>query len=338
MWRYVVRRILMMIPILFVVMLIVFVVTHYMPGDPVRVVLGSNYTEAQYIEMTQRLGLDKGLWAQFGNYLYNLIFNQSLGTSYATSRPVTVELSGRIMVSIRIGLLSCLLTTAISIPLGIISAVRKNTILDYVVSTLSILIAALPNFWVALLCIIIFCLRLGWLPATATAGWTGYILPVICNGLLSLAIVTRQTRSSMLDVVKQDYMRTARAKGLSTRQTIIRHGLKNALLPVLAILGTQFSMIVGGSVVIENIFSVPGMGSRLVTAVNQRDYTMVLAIVIIISAFSMAILLLVDILFGLLDPRVKAQFANRRVFRRSRAKKEKVKVKAENTEGKGVRS
>ncbi|MCD8332931.1 MAG: ABC transporter permease [Clostridiales bacterium] len=335
MWRYVLKRVLMMIPILLVVLILVFVITHYMPGDPVRVVLGSNYTEEQYIEMSQQMGLDKPLIAQFGNYLYNLVFNHSFGTSYLTSRAVTTELSGRIVVSIRIGLLSCLLTTCIAIPVGIISAVNKNSILDYIISTLSIIIAALPNFWVALMCIIIFCLRLGWLPATASASWQGYILPVICNGTLSLAIVTRQTRSSMLDVVRQDYMRTARAKGLSSTQTVIRHGLKNAMLPVLATLGTQFSMIVGGSVVIENIFAVPGMGARLVTAINQRDYTVVMAIVVIISAFSMCILLLVDILFGLIDPRVKAQFAGK--VRRKKSKKiivnEKTEEKVDRKEG-----
>ncbi|MCD8156165.1 MAG: ABC transporter permease [Clostridiales bacterium] len=331
MWRYVVKRILMMIPILLVVLILVFVITHYMPGDPVRVVLGSNYTEEQYIEMSQQMGLDKPLIVQFGNYLYDLVFNHSFGDSYLTSRPVTTELAGRIQVSIRIGLLSCILTTCIAIPVGIISAVNKNSILDYIISTLSIVIAALPNFWVALMCIIIFCLRLGWLPATATTSWTGYILPVVCNGTMALAIVTRQTRSSMLDVVRQDYMRTARAKGLSSTQTVIRHGLKNAMLPVLATLGTQFSMIVGGSVVIENIFSVPGMGGRLVTAINQRDCTVVLAIVFIISAFSMCILLLVDILFGLVDPRVKAQFAGK-----ARRKKPKKAVVVEETANQNI--
>lgn len=302
-----------MIPILLVVIILVFTITHFMPGDPVRTLLGSNYTEAQYIETTQRLGLDKPFFTQLFEYLKNLILHQDFGISYKTSRSVMTELGSRIGLSIKIGLLSCILTTVISIPLGIISAVKQNTVLDYIVSFLSILAAALPNFWVALMCIILFCIHLGWLPATASgSGWLGYVLPVVCNGTLALAITTRQMRSSMLDVVGQDYIRTARAKGLSSTQTIIRHALKNALLPVLAILGTQFSMIVGGSVVIESIFSVPGMGNYLVSAINGRDYNVVLAITIIISAFSMLIILLVDIVFSLIDPRVKAQFTGKK--------------------------
>lgn len=311
--KYILKRILIMIPILLVVIVLIFTITHFMPGDPVRSLLGPNYTEKQYVETMERLGLDKPFLTQLFEYIKNLILHQDFGISYRSSRDIITELGPRIGLSIKIGLLSCILTTVISIPLGIISAVKQNSVLDYIVSFFSIFAAALPNFWVALMCIIFFCINLGLLPASAQGyGWTGYILPVVCNGTLSLAITTRQMRSSMLDVVQQDYIRTARAKGLSSTQTIIRHALKNALLPVLAVLGTQFSMIVGGSVVIESIFSVPGMGNYLVTGINGRDYNVVLAVTIIISAFSMLIILLVDIVFSLIDPRVKAQFAGKK--------------------------
>lgn len=311
--RYILKRILIMIPILLVVIILIFTITHFMPGDPVRSLLGPNYTETQYVETMDRLGLDRPFFVQLFEYIKNLILHQDFGISYSSSRDIITELAPRIGISVKIGLLSCLLTTVISIPLGIISAVKQNSILDYIVSFFSVLAAALPNFWVALMGIILFCIHLGWLPASAQGtGWMGYILPVVCNGTLSLAITTRQMRSSMLDVVQQDYIRTARAKGLSSTQTIVRHALKNALLPVLAVLGTQFSMIVGGSVVIESIFSVPGMGNYLVTGINGRNYNVVLAVTIIISAFSMLIILLVDIVFSLIDPRVKAQFAGKK--------------------------
>ncbi|MDR1765464.1 MAG: ABC transporter permease [Lachnospiraceae bacterium] len=317
MLRYVVSRILIMIPTVLAVIIIVFALSRMMPGDPVRTILGSNYTEAQYKEMSERMGLDKPYVVQLGNYLYNLVVKHDFGISYTTSRPVLDDLRSRMKVTFLIGTLSCLLTSCIAIPLGIISAVRQNSVMDYGVSFLSILMAALPNFWVALMCIILFCLRLGWLPATAAlGGWRGYILPVVCNGTLSIAVTTRQLRSSMLDVVSQDYERTARAKGLSERQTIINHALKNALLPILPVLGTQFSMIIGGSVVIENIFSVPGMGSKLVNSINGRDYNTVLAITILISVFSIVVLLLVDIVSAFIDPRVKAEFASRGKKRR----------------------
>ncbi len=316
MLKYILKRILIMIPILLVVIVATFTITYYMPGDPVRTMLGPNYTEEQYNETMERLGLNEPFFVQLWNYIKNLVTKFDFGTSYQTSRSVNTELGSRIWESIRIGLMSCLLTTAIAIPIGIISAVKQNSIVDYIVSFFSILVAALPNFWVALMAIIVFCINLGWLPATAQGGWLGYILPVVCNGTLSLAIVTRQTRSSMLDVIRQDYIRTARAKGLSESKTIIKHGLKNAMLPVLTVLGTQFSMIIGGSVVIESIFSVPGMGSRLVTAINGRDYPVVLSITILISAFSMMMILLVDIMMSLIDPRVKAQFSGRRKKRK----------------------
>ena len=327
--RYIVKRILIMIPVLLAVIVIVFTLTHFMPGDPVRVMLGSNYTQEQYDLISARLGLDQPFLTQLWNYIYNLVVHQDFGTSYTTGNPVMQELSGRIWISFKIGLLSCIFTTALAIPLGILSAVKQNSVLDYIVSFFSILIAALPNFWVALMCIIVFCIQLGWLPANGLTGWDSYILPVLCNGTLSIAVTTRQMRSSMLDVISQDYIRTARSKGLSNRETIMHHGLKNAMLPVLTVLGSQFSMIIGGSVVIENIFGIPGIGSKLISAINSRDYSVVLAIVILICAFSMAVLLIVDILFAFVDPRIKAQFENQGRQWKKKAKAQTVPANAE---------
>ena len=321
MLAYTIKRFLWMIPVMLGIILIVFTISYFMPGDPVQMILGSSYTEEEYIAKQRELGLDKSYFEQLGSYLYNLVVHGDLGVSYSTGRAVSAELHGRIWISMKIGILSCLLTTILSVPLGIITAVRKNTLFDYSVTTVAVFLASMPGFWIALMFIILFSQKLGWLPASGLSSWKHYILPVVCNGLSPIAITARMTRSSMLEVINQDYVRTARSKGLKERAIIINHALKNALIPVITVVGAQFSMIIGGSVIIESIFNIQGMGARLVAAINNRDYSMILGITVIISAFTMGIMLIVDLVYATVDPRIKAEFAKGSVVRWARKKK-----------------
>lgn len=318
---YTIKRLLWMIPVMIGVIIIVFSISYFMPGDPVEMALGSDYTQEEYDKKQEAMGLQGGYFEQITRY-FNNILHGSLGNSYSTSRPIVDELftSGRVWTSIKLGLLSCLLTCIIAIPCGIICAVKQNSVLDYSITTLSIFVASMPGFWVALMFIILFCQKLAWLPASGLSTWKHYILPVVCNGLSPIAVTSRMTRSSMLEVINADYVRTARSKGLKENAVIIRHALKNALIPVITVVGSQFSMIIGGSVIIEQIFNIQGMGSRLVTAIGNRDYSMILGITIVISVFTMVIMLLVDLVYAAVDPRIKAEFS---AGSKKKAKKEK---------------
>lgn len=317
---YVLRRILLMIPVLAGVIIIIYTISYFMPGDPVAIVLGDTYTQEDYDKTAERLGLDKPFPVQLANYFKDLITKGEMGTSYYTGRSVAEEVGERAPISIKIGLLSCVVMIIVSLPIGIISAVKQNSVFDYITSTLSIILAALPGFWLGLELILLFSLKLRLLPASGLDSWKSYILPVICNSTVAIAMVVRMTRSSMLEVIRADYIRTARAKGLKERVVIMRHALKNALIPIITIIGAQFSMVIGGSVIIENIFSIPGMGARLVTAINNRDYTMVVGISIVICTFTMVMVLITDLCYAMVDPRIKAEFESMYKRRKKTAK------------------
>lgn len=311
MLKYVIKRLLWIIPVLIGVIIIVFTISYFMPGDPVDMILGGDYTQEEYDEKQAELGLDQPYYKQLFNYFYNLVVNHSLGISYSSGRGVVEELTAanRIWTSMKLGLMSCILTIIVAIPMGIIVAIKQNSILDYIITTVSVFVASMPSFWVALMLILLFTVQLNLLPATGLNSWQSYILPVVCNALAAMATTVRMTRSSMLEVKNQDYVRTARAKGLSELTVITRHALKNALIPIITAVGGQFSMIIGGSVVIETIFNINGMGSMLVSAINNRDYQMILGITVIISTFTMVIMLGVDLVYAAVDPRVKDEFS-----------------------------
>jgi peptide/nickel transport system permease protein len=324
MLEYTIKRLVLIIPVMLGIIILTYSISYIMPGDPVEMSLGTNYTQEQYEAKAKQMGVEGGYFGQLGTYLLNLV-QGDLGSSYQTKRPVMDELSGRIWISFKLGLLSLLFTTIISIPVGILSAVRQNSVLDYTVTSVSIFLASMPGFWIALLLIILFCQQLAWLPASGLATWQSYILPIVCNGLAPIAMTARMTRSSMLEVIHQDYITAARSKGLKENALIVKHALKNALIPVITIIGAQFSMIVGGSVIIESIFSVPGMGMRIVTAINNRDYPMILATTIILSFFMMVIMLVVDLIYAYVDPRIKAEFSGKRWGNARRLMREKRK-------------
>ena len=310
MLRYTIRRVLTMIPILICIIAIVFTICYFMPGDPVKVLLRSDYTQEQYDAKKAEMGLDQPFIVQLGKYYLGLI-KGDLGNSYITERPVVVELQGRIWTTLKLGLLSCLLTIVFAIPVGLVTAVKQNSFLDYVISIMAIGLASVPGFWLAMMGVLIFAVKLNWLPATGLASAKAYILPVVCNALPGIATTIRITRSSMLEVLKADYIKTSRAKGMTERVTIWKHALNNALIPVIAVVGGQLSTILAGSVIVETIFNIPGMGSKLVTAIAGRDRMLILGITILMSAFIMVIMLIVDLVYAVVDPRIKAEFEAR---------------------------
>jgi len=307
MLKFLARRFLLMIPVLLGVLVIVFFVSRAMPGDPVINLLGADFTQEQYEAKKTEMGLDRPLLIQLFDYIKGVTTEFNLGRSYTSGLPVSRELGGRIWVTFRLGLMSCLLTALVGIPFGIISATQQYTALDYGVTSLSIMFASLPGFWMGLMAIILFTQVLGWLPSSGLYTWKHYILPVVCNSLMATATTTRMTRSSMLEVIRQDYIGTARAKGLKEGSVIQFHAFKNAVIPIITVIGNQFSIIIGGSVVIEGVFSIAGMGTLLINSINSRDYPTIMGITVVISIFVSVVNLVVDILYCIVDPRIKAQ-------------------------------
>lgn len=312
MLKFVLKRILWIIPVTFGVMFIVFTISYFTPGDPVISILGTNYTQEMYDAKVIELGLDRGFFEQFFSYIWGVVSRFDLGTSYSYKSSVSEEILFRMGPTLKLGVCSVILTAVIGIPMGILSATKQYSPLDYGVTTLSMILASVPNYVLALLMILLFAVKLGWLPVSGLTSWKHWILPILSNALTSVAVVARMSRSSMLEVVRQDYIRTARAKGLGERAVIFRHALKNALMPIITVVGMQLSIVIGGSVIIEAIFSIPGMGSYLMTAINNRDYPVINGCVLVISLAVCIMNLLVDVAYAFIDPRVKAQYVNKK--------------------------
>ena len=319
--KFIIKRVLQMIPVLLGVLIIVFALNCLIPGDPVINRLGTNdYTQEEYDQVEHEMGLDKPFVVRLVNYIVG-VCKGDLGTSYNTNQPVAKSIMKRLPVTIKLGILSTIVAVLLGIPVGIFSAVKQNTPADYTITTLSIVLASLPGFWLALEAMLLFCLKLRWLPASAAHGlisWKYYVLPVMCNALMSVAALTRMTRSSMLEVIRKDYIRTARAKGMSEHRVIFHHAVKNSLIPVVTVIGAQVSMIVGGSIIVETIFTIPGMGALMLTAINNRDYTMILGITFVICVFVCVINLIVDIVYSFIDPQIRSQFAGDSLFRKKK--------------------
>ncbi len=298
----------MFIPVLLGVLFIVFAINHLSPGDPVVQQLGSNYTQEQYNAKQAEMGLDKPFFAQFYTYTKGIVTKLDFGNSYQTHRPVGKEIMERLPVTLKLSVMGIIITILLGIPFGIISATKQYSKLDYSVTVGSLVFASIPGFWLALMMIIVFSLNLKLVPASGIASWKSWILPVLAVGLSPVASITRMTRSSMLDVVRQDYIRTARSKGLSEGVVIRKHALKNALIPVVTVTGILLGILVGGSVIVEAIFNIPGIGLLMMTAINNKDFPVIQGGVVVLSLFVCIINLLTDLLYGFIDPRIKASY------------------------------
>lgn len=321
--RYIIKRLLWMIPVVLGVIFIVYFISWMAPGDPVLTMLGESYTPEKYAALQAELGLDQPFILQYLTYIKNVFLHFDFGISYRYQLPVAKEIIERAPFSIKIGLLGILVCVVIGIPTGIISAKKQNSAADYTVTFITMFLAGMPSFWLALMLMLLFSVKLGWLPATGYTTWKHWILPVVSLAFASMASTVRMTRSSMLEVVRQDYVRTARAKGLSEGEITRRHQLKNALIPVVTVVGMQLGSIVAGSVIVETIFNMPGIGSYMMTAIQNRDFPAINGCVVVISVCVGLVNILVDVIYAYLDPRIKAKYeGGKGKKRKASAKKE----------------
>ena len=313
---YIVRRILLMIPTLLGAVTLIFLLMRLLPGDVALYILGSGESSdvnKQALEqIRQDLGLDQPLIVQYGRWLWGAV-QLDFGNSYWTRQPVTEELKRRYPITANLAVMSLLLGTLIAIPVGVLSAVRQDTLADYAARVFVIAGLSLPNFWLAILVILGLVHYFQWLPPLNYAPfwvdpWLNFkqlLFPALVTGYRLSAIGARMTRSSILEVLRDDYVRTARAKGLREYVIVLKHALRNALLPVITIIGLELLTLFGGLVVIETVFTIPGIGRYLVDAITHRDYPSIQAVVFMISVFVVTVNLLVDLVYGFLDPRIR---------------------------------
>jgi len=303
--RYLVTRLLSVIPVLFGVSVVVFSMLHVVPGDPVKMMLSEFQTSPEQIaRLRAQLHLDEPLPQQFGRFLWNAV-RGDLGYSIRTRRPVHTEILENVPSTIILALAGMGVAVAMGVTLGIVAAVRQRSWFDSGSMLVALLGVSMPGFWLGLLCIFVFSLKLGWLPATGGGDLWHLIMPALTLGMGASAIIARLSRSCMLEVLRQDYITTARAKGLRESLVILRHGLKNALIPVLTILGGQFAALISGTVIVEKIYGIPGLGTLALQALTDKDYTMLQGITIFFAAVFLIVNLMIDILYGWFDPRIK---------------------------------
>ena len=308
MLRYVLKRVLLVIPILIGVAILIFTLMYFVPGDPVQIILGENAAQVQVDELRVQMGLDQPFIVRLGVFVKELFINGSFGKSFIYGTDVGTELATRFPKTLTLALGSILFAMVAGIPLGIRAATHANKAEDRVSMFVSMVGVSMPNFWLALMLVLLFSLMLGWLPSSGSKSWVNYILPIAANALGGVAGIARLTRSSMLEVIRADYVITARAKGVAERNVIYNHALPNALIPIITICGGRFGGMLGGTMVIETVFSIPGIGSYLIDSINTRDYNAVQGSVIYIAFTFSMVMLLVDLIYAYVDPRIKAQY------------------------------
>lgn len=308
MHRYILRRILLLIPVILGVSLITFTMLYFTPGDPARMILGEQAGAEQIELFREQHGLNDPYFVRFGKYVYKAVVHQDLGLSYRNRQSVFYELAPRFPNTLKLAGMGVLLAVIIGIPLGILSATKQYSIADNAAMLFALIGVSMPSFWLGLMLIILFALRLRVLPSSGFNELRQMILPVITVGTSAIAIITRMTRSSMLEVIRQDYVRTARAKGQKESKVITRHALGNAMIPIVTVIGLQFGYLLGGAVLTETIFSIPGIGRMMVEAIKSKDYPIVQGGVMFIAVTFSVVNLLIDIIYAFLDPRIRSQY------------------------------
>lgn len=311
MWKYVLKRLIMMIAVVLGVAILIFTIMYFTPGDPAQIILGSSATQEQIDLLHVNMGLDRPFFTQLGSFLYNAFIKFDLGSSYISGRGIMSEIMYRLPYTLLLAILVMILSTIVGVPLGIVAAVHQDGWQDTAAIAFSLLGVSVPGFWLALMMVLVFSTKLGLLPAYGIDGWTSYIMPVVSTALSGLAINARQTRSAMLDVIRSDFVTTAKAKGVSERNVIYKHALPNALIPIITVIGGSFAGSLGGTVIAESIFTIPGIGLYMTNAINNRDYPAVRGSVVILAIFFSLIMLLVDLIYAYVDPRIKAQYSGK---------------------------
>ena len=308
MFRYILKRILWMIPTMIGIILLLFMLNYILRANPLGSLQRSNFSETDYrSEEHADDTLPEVFLREFSAYCINIFTKLDFGTA-SSKMPVMEVLAPRYKATLLLSLYATLLATAIAVPLGIYSAIRQGRFVDYLCTTVSLFGASVPSFWLAMMLILLFCLRLGWLSAWGVHRWSDWIMPVVSLGLAPVANIVRMTRSSMLEVIRQDYVRTAHSKGLSGRRVICRHCVRNAIIPVITVIGTQIGSILGSTIIVEAIFSVIGIGLTLNNAINGSDWPLMMGCIILLCATVCVVNLIVDVSYAFIDPRIHEQY------------------------------
>jgi peptide/nickel transport system permease protein len=310
--KYVISRLLLLIPIILGVSFIVFSILSLTPSDPGSIILGMNAEQEAIDELNRQLGFDKPFLVRYADYVANAVTRFDFGKSYITQKPVFQEIASRFPNTLLIAFAGVALSGMIGIPIGIYSAVRQYSIGDAIASVSAMFLAAVPGFWLGMTFMLIFSLWLGLLPASGANTWKHFIMPVFTMALPAAAQMLRLTRSTMLETIRQDYIRTARAKGASERRVIFRHALTNALLPIITMLGINFGTQLSGAIIVESVFSIPGIGTLVVSSIRMKDIPQVMAATLFLATLFCLIILFVDLLYAFIDPRIRAKYAKAR--------------------------
>ena len=305
MLKYIIKRIILMPILLVIALLFVFLMVNLSPTDPALQLMPAEYTQEDLDAMHESLGLNDPLIVQYGRYIWNAIHGD-LGTSYTTRGSVAEDVAPRLIFSIRLAFLAIALIVVLGVPLGVLCAVKQYTLVDTIINLLCKVFSSIPAFVVGVVLVLLFSVKWDFLPTFGATSWKGYVLPVITLALPQVATFVRTTRSAMLDCIRKDYVKTARSKGATERIVIFRDALKNALLPIITMTGFEFAKLIGGAVVVENVFAFPGVGSRVINAINNKDIPLVLGCIMFLSIISMVMTLVVDLVYTFVDPRVKA--------------------------------
>ena len=307
MLKFTMKRLVYLVLVLVGVSFLVFLLLYMTPGDPVRMMLGESATPEAQAELRLELGLDDPFLVQYGRYIKNIVVHQDLGTSYSTRRPVLDEIMTVFPNTVKLATAAIIIAVILGTFLGIVSAVKQNSLLDNAVMVLALIGTSAPIFWIGILMIILFSVNLGWLPPSGFGSFKQLIMPALALGMQSTAVVARMTRSSMLEVIRQDFVKTARAKGKKESVVIMKHVFRNALIPVITVVGLQFGTLLGGAMLTEVVFSIPGVGRLMIEAIKQRDFPIVQGSVLFVAACFSLVNLAVDLLYAVVDPKVSKE-------------------------------
>ena len=307
--RYVVKRFLMLIPLVLCITFVVYGLMSLAPGDPASIMLPSNAPQEQKDALNHKLGYDRPFLVKYADFVYNLVFKGDFGISYRTQQPIINEFKTRLPISVTLAFTSLTLASCIGIPLGVLSAVKQYSLLDTIPSVMALTLSAVPSFWFGMMLIYFLAYRLGLFPSYGMGGIEHWVLPTLTIAVVYAAEILRYTRSSMLETIRADYVRTARAKGVAERTVIWKHAMKNGLLPVVTLLGSSFGAQIGGAIVTENLYNLPGLGTLTLLSINMRDTPTVVATSVIFATLYNIILILVDLMYAFIDPRIKAKYS-----------------------------
>lgn len=301
---HIVRTLLLSLITLFGVSVLIFLMLRVLPGDPARVLAGLNASEEQVARLREQLGLDQSLLAQYWSFITGVLTGD-LGESARTSRPVSSEIAVRLPATLILAVTATVIGSVVGITAGVIAAVRRNSFLDHAISSVAMMGVSMPVYWLGLLLILLFAVTLGWLPAAGSGEPLSIVLPAVTLAAFSTALVSRMTRASMLEVLGQDYIRTAEAKGAAPTTVILKHALRNAFIPILTVISLQFGALLGGAVLTETVFGWPGIGRLLVDSIGARDFAVVQGIVLVYAAVFILLNVIVDVLYVVVDPRIR---------------------------------